>query len=82
MLYRYTGVFYAGMPAITRHRFGEGWVYYTGTSPDAAVMDAVLADAGAKAGIDLRALAHGVEEVVRGGVRFRLNHNDQSVVIG
>ena len=43
--------FYAGMPAVARNRFGDGTVYYVGTSMEeglAAVLDKAVADAGVK----------------------------------
>lgn len=34
--------FYAGVPAVTKNRFGSGTVYYVGTQPEAAGLDKVL----------------------------------------
>lgn len=42
--------FYAGRPAVTRNRFGQGTVYYVGTQPDAAGLSLILDQAVASAG--------------------------------
>lgn len=53
----YTEDFYAGMPAAARNGFGEGFVYYVGTSMEAglaAVLDKAAADAGVRPVINER----------------------------
>ena len=57
--------FYAGMPALTEHRFGEGSCYYVATKPGAGLM-AMLVDA-ATDGLELerRILPRDVESTTR-----------------
>lgn len=45
VLAEYADDFYAGMPAVTRNSFGEGWVYYIGTQLEENVLDAILEQA-------------------------------------
>ncbi|WP_378790092.1 beta-galactosidase trimerization domain-containing protein [Nonomuraea fastidiosa] len=71
----------AGLPAVTRHRHGDGLAWYVGTMPEpaalAALAERVLADAGVT-GV-LPALPPGVEAVRRGEVLFVLNHGTDTV---
>ncbi|MFG1700043.1 beta-galactosidase [Nonomuraea sp. NPDC049309] len=71
----------AGLPAVTRHRHGDGLAWYVGTMPEpaalAALAERVLADAGVT-GV-LPALPPGVEAVLRGEVLFVLNHGPRTV---
>ncbi|MDI1319449.1 MAG: beta-galactosidase trimerization domain-containing protein, partial [bacterium] len=75
----YTGDFFAGRPAVTRHRHGRGTAYYLGTRLDAAGLDALLLRVTKTAGVKapLRAPA-GVEitrrDAKRGQFLFALNH--------
>lgn len=74
--------YYAGHPAVTRHRFGQGTAYYLGTRPDAAFMDWLLGRASDDAGIARTAAPQPGVEVTRrarGDMRylFVLNHNAQ-----
>ncbi len=52
---QYGADFYAGTPAVTRHAFGKGTVYYVGTQPDEAglakILDMAVQDAGARPAI-------------------------------
>ena len=34
--------FYAGRPAITRHRYGAGYAYYVGTNPEDSYFASLL----------------------------------------
>ncbi len=78
--------FYAGAPAITEHRFGQGRAYYLATRPEPALLDqivgALLADLGIAAPL---AVPGGVEVSKRcaGGQEFMfvLNHHIQEQVI-
>lgn len=56
-LARYTTDFYAGVPAVTKNKYGAGWVYYIGTDLELAAMAKVLDEAAAGA-----ALAPAIEE--------------------
>lgn len=47
----YAGDFYAGMPAVTRNRFGRGSAYYIGTGLERSALDTVLDLAAEAAGI-------------------------------
>lgn len=75
----YTEDYYAGKPAITLNRSGEGAVVYVGTFGDAALYDTLapwlLDEAGVQPGIETPA---GVEVCVRGDagrrILFVLNH--------
>jgi beta-galactosidase len=74
--------FYAGRPAITEHRFGQGRALYVATRPDAALIAGLvaglLADLGVTAPLDA---APGVEVTRREragrGYTFVLNHTPQ-----
>ncbi|MFZ5818104.1 MAG: beta-galactosidase [Bacillota bacterium] len=77
----YESTFYAGTPAITRHAFGKGWVYYVGTSPDQATLDRVMQEAFNRAGLPWESLPEGCERVERGGFRFDLNHGEMTVKV-
>jgi beta-galactosidase len=70
---------HAGLPAATRHRFGEGASYYLGTRPEKSYMAALLRRVCAEAGVTATLAAPAGVEVVRreGGGRsflFALNH--------
>lgn len=82
----FVGDFYAGRPAVTRHRYGQGISYYVGTRPDAAFMDALLARVRAEAGVhSVLAAPAGVEATRRvnanGSFLFLLNHNPGPVEV-
>ncbi|MQS08262.1 beta-galactosidase [Streptomyces alkaliphilus] len=71
----------AGGPAVTRYRLGEGSAWYVSTRLDAEGLDAVLAAAGADAGLSDRAALPTDLEVVRrvgenGTHVFAINHAD------
>jgi beta-galactosidase len=79
--------FYAGRPAVTRHRFGRGASYYLGTRPDAIFMNELLQQICGECGVNPPIEAPGGVEVVRrmGGERsflFALNHNRHPVALG
>lgn len=60
--------FYAGMPAVTRNRFGEGRVYYVGTSLEEAGLERVLETAVKETGVKpLAENSEGLEITCRNG---------------
>jgi beta-galactosidase len=74
--------FHAGLPAVARHRFGEGTSYYLGTRPEESYMVALLDRACTQAGVTATLTAPAGVEVVRreGGGRsflFALNHRSK-----
>ncbi|MBD2868503.1 beta-galactosidase [Paenibacillus arenilitoris] len=85
----YGADFYAGMPAITRNRFGRGEAWYIATDPEAAFLEAFFEQLADKLNIVPAAVTPpGVEACARekDGRRFTflLNHNDrpETVQIG
>jgi beta-galactosidase len=80
VLATFTGGMLGGLPAITRRR-DRGTAWYVATAPHdlAAVLDAVLAEAGVEP--EVADLPEGVEAVRRGGRLFLLNHTDQPVEV-
>ncbi|MEJ8648594.1 beta-galactosidase [Streptomyces sp. MS1.AVA.3] len=78
----------AGRPAVTRHAYGRGTVWYVGTRLDAALMRALLDDVRAAAGVTpvLPGLPNGVQATVREGLGgryvFLLNHGARTVEVG
>ncbi|MBV9383327.1 MAG: beta-galactosidase [Streptosporangiaceae bacterium] len=78
----------SGVPALTRHRFGDGLAWYLGTRPgEAAMRRIVLAAArAAGAGPPVPGLPPGVEAVRRAGPRgsylLLLNHSGDQADIG
>ncbi|MFD0168828.1 beta-galactosidase [Streptomyces decoyicus] len=78
----------AGRPAVTRHAYGRGTVWYVGTRLDAALMRALLDDVRAAAGVApvLPGLPDGVQATVREGLGgrfvFLLNHGARTVEVG
>jgi beta-galactosidase len=78
--------FYKGLPAVTRHRYGEGWALYMATMPDEAGLGWVVAEACRKAGLSPLPGASPTVEIVRrtDGARswlFILNHSEEYVDI-
>ncbi len=78
--------FYAGMPVVTRNRFGSGEAYYIATDPDDAFLDYLYGEISRKHGIVAPLKApKGVEVAVRQkngkSILFVLNHNAQAVTI-
>ncbi|HWQ11709.1 MAG TPA: beta-galactosidase [Roseiflexaceae bacterium] len=72
--------FYAGRPALTEHRFGEGRAYYLATRPEAALLERLMGQVAAAVGIRPPLVAPaGVEVVQRRGADsafiFVLNHH-------
>jgi len=77
----------AGRPAVTRHAFGAGSVWYAGTRPDAAAMRALTDAVRAEAGVRpvLPELPDGVQATVRRSepgepdrrFLFLLNHTEE-----
>ncbi len=72
--------FYAGRPAVTRHRFGQGLAYYVGTRPEAAYLATLLGRVCNEAGVAPPLEAPRGVEVTRrlnenGSFLFLLNHN-------
>jgi beta-galactosidase len=76
----YTDDFYAGRPAITRHRFGQGSAFYVGTRLDAAGADWLIGELCAAGGVQPPLVVpDGVEAVRRGRLLFLLNHRGEPV---
>ena len=80
----YNEDFYAGKPAATRYKFGQGLSYYLGTQPEAAFMDSLLQQVCVEKGIRVvLEVPDGVEVVRRSGENesflFLLNHNNAPV---
>ena len=75
--------FYAGRPAVTEHRFGEGSSFYLGTRLDKKGMAWLLAKACQRAGLVTESFPGGVEAVRRVGngvvYLILLNHTDERV---
>ena len=74
--------FYAGQPALTRHRFGEGTAWYIGSDPEPALVEGLLAHLCAERGIKpTLAAPAGVEVTQRRKddqvLTFVLNHRDE-----
>lgn len=40
----YTSNFYSGMPAVTKNKFGKGYVYYFGTKPEAECVNEIFGE--------------------------------------
>lgn len=82
-LLRYAAGPLAGLPALTRHRFGAGTAWYVASELAASAYDRLLDQALAGAGVTGCGLPAGVEIVTRrrNGTRWRfvLNHTDQEV---
>jgi beta-galactosidase len=83
---RYTGEYYAGAPAITLNRYGEGQVVYAGTLGDSALFARLTVWLGELAGVEpLLETPDGVEATARwqNGQRllFLLNHNDETATV-
>jgi beta-galactosidase len=74
--------FYAGVPAVARHRFGRGTSYYLGTRPEESYMAALLGRVCTESGVTPTLAAPAGVEVVRRWGRgrsflFVLNHNSK-----
>jgi beta-galactosidase len=76
----YTDGMLAGHPALTRHAHGAGHGWYLSTVLDASDYGALVARLLAEAGV-VREWPPGVEAVTRGGLRFLLNHGDDTVAL-
>jgi beta-galactosidase len=77
----YAHEFYAGTPAITRNRYGQGLTWYVGTTMSDALADKFIGEICREADIaPLMATPHGVEAVHREKdgktYLFLLNHNE------
>lgn len=85
VLARYQAGFYAGKPAVTVNRFGQGLVYYVGCDLDEPAMDRLVGRIleGIPADTPLTARVKGVEVAVRtqGTLHWYvvMNHNDRPV---
>jgi beta-galactosidase len=78
--------YFAGKPALTRHRFGKGTAYYLGTRLDGADMLRVFQQVFADAGVDpALEVPDGVEAILRDGADQSylclLNHLPEAVTI-
>ncbi|MFI6769944.1 beta-galactosidase [Streptomyces sp. NPDC050355] len=87
-LARFTDGDLAGRPALTRHAYGRGTVWYLGTRPEPALMRALLDDVRREAGAApvVPGLPAGVQATVREGAGgrylFLLNHGAAAVEVG
>ncbi len=71
-----------GQPAATVHDCGQGAAYYLATTPDPATLDALVADASGRAGVNPTAsVPPGVEAVERGGHLVLINHLDRDAEV-
>jgi beta-galactosidase len=83
----YTGGPLPGRPAVTRHEFGSGTVWYLGTCPDEVAMRRITREAAAAAGVApvLPGLPDSVEATRRDGPSasylFLLNHGTEAVTV-
>lgn len=84
----YGNGFYAGSPAATRVRRGEGWAYYVGTLPAQQGIDCLVGELMEEAGVvpALRVVPEGVDVSVRvgeDGTRYLwlLNFREHPVVV-
>ncbi len=78
--------FYAGMPAVTRNRFGKGAAWYIATDPETKFVEGLMGHLCAEHGIEpVLAPIDGVEGTQRtnGGktLTFVLNHNAEPVQV-
>ncbi|MFB6436922.1 beta-galactosidase [Streptomyces sp. NPDC056411] len=86
-LARFTDGDLAGRPALTRHRYGRGEVWYLATRPEPALLRALLDDVREAAGVApvLPGLPAGVQATVREGAGgrylFLLNHGAAPVEV-
>ncbi len=76
--------FYAGMPVVTKNRYGKGHAYYIASNPETRFLDDFYADLRAQHGIESRwKVPENVEVTARykGGkaLVFILNHNNYAV---
>ncbi|MEU0877189.1 beta-galactosidase [Lentzea sp. NPDC005914] len=75
----------AGLPAVTRHPFGQGSAWYVSTCLGEGGLDAVLMAASAEAKVVSRDLPRDVEVVEREGERgrylFAINHTGETEMI-
>ncbi len=82
-LYSYGDRFYKEYSAITCNSFGNGYVYYFGTTPDEATLESVIDKIIAHADIKKQLSASGIEIVERGegenALRFTINHNSHDI---
>lgn len=83
VLATYTSDFFAGRPALTRHRFGQGWAYYVATKLEPVDLESWLLNTLAEAGVHpLIPPQEGIEATLRMDQDHRylfiLNHLDQA----
>lgn len=83
---RYKGDYYAGKPAITRHRFGKGWAVYVGAMGDTPLYEALADWLLGLAGVSPSLCAPREVEVAerwQGQRRllFLLNHSEQEQMV-
>lgn len=82
----YGSDFYQGMPALTRHAYGEGCAYYVASDPDDACLDRLYGDIMRSHGIaPVLEAPPGVETAVRyqgdRAITFVLNHHSQPATV-
>ena len=79
----YSGGALDGLPAVTRHKQGEGTAYYVSTQLDGPALARLLGHLCQAEGIEPVAVPAGVEVVTRtapgSSIRFLLNHRDVAV---
>src|SRR4051794_29503491 len=78
--------FYAGTPAVTEHRFGDGWAYYLASDPENSFLDTFYKRLLAAYAIaPLLATPAGVEATLRRteqrDLLFLLNHNPAEATV-
>ncbi|MFF7646679.1 beta-galactosidase [Streptomyces canus] len=82
----YTSGPLTGVPAVTRHPYGEGVAWYLATHPDPDTLAALLDRVRTEAGVEpVRATPAGVEAVLRSGedadYLFLVNHGDRAAEV-
>lgn len=76
--------FYAALPCLTRHAFGQGQAYYLGAKVEQAGLDAIyadIADALALSRAMAQALPEGVIATERGGAVFLQNYSGRAQAV-
>lgn len=82
----YGAEFYAGAPAVTRHRVGAGEAWYVGTCLEQGGVDWVMRRALERHGLvgpfaDVRDLEHTAREIDGRRYEFLLNHSEQTAEV-
>jgi beta-galactosidase len=79
----YTSAYYAGAPALTRNRYGEGWAWYFGSAYTEETVNGILDRTSGlvSPATDWVELPKQVELAIRGDVVFLLNYSNESVTL-